>query len=113
MGDADRERYGGPEWVEFDIDRLLDMPASELHELEAAMDVTIAEIVALRDRRSAQALRAQVWIARRMAGVEESFTDFDPAPLRFKAVTDLPGTQDDPGKDEAPPTSGDSSPAEA
>lgn len=113
MCDADRERYGGPEWVSFDVDALQDMPASALHEIEAAMDMTIAEILVLRDRRSARSLRAQVFIARRLAGVDEKWDDFDPAVLRLRAVTDLADTQDDPGKDEAPPPSPDSSPDEA
>jgi hypothetical protein len=99
--ESDRERYGGPEWVDFDADGLLDTPASKVAEYEKEMGVSLISV--LSDRYSATSLRVQAWLARKMAGVTEAYADFDPLILRARLVAD---PDVDPGKD---PSSADSS----
>lgn len=91
--EADREEYGGPEWLELDRDVLDDTRADELHEIEAEMDLSFSmlfvEEVALR---TARARKAVAWLALRQAGILHPWNDFQPRVLRseFRAGGDVP-----------------------
>lgn len=101
MGDADRERYGGPEWVPFDIGALFDAPARELEAYEAATGVAMFLVLTEFATHGARATRAALWIARRRAGVTgERWDDFDPRPLQVVRRLRPPGEDDD--VDDAP-----------
>jgi hypothetical protein len=104
MSEADRATYGGPEWVTFDIEALMDTPASTLSDWEwqtgVALWLAITELVG----RSARAVRVALWIGLIRAGVSRPFADFDPATLRVQhrwreSLADSPA-MDDPGKAE-------------
>lgn len=80
LGKADAEKYpDGGEWFTFDLDALMDMPSSELEKLEAAMDGYSFGSLLLEYRdKTARSVRTSFWIARRLAGVNEKFANFDP-----------------------------------
>lgn len=80
LGKADAEKYpGGDQWFTFDLDALMDMPSSEMEKLEAAMDgYSFGQLLAEYGRKTAKSVRTSFWIARRVAGVNEKFSHFDP-----------------------------------
>lgn len=106
LSDADRERYGGPDWFGLDLDALLDLPASKLADWEREIrPLTIVEIID--DYASAASLRAIAWVARKLAGVDHvPFEDFDPAVLRMRMMKTPPEEQ---GKEQPPPDSSEDS----
>jgi hypothetical protein len=107
LSDADRERFGGPEWVELDPDALLNVPASQLAQWEAEFH-PLTVLQAVNGRNSAAGLRALMWLARKFVGVEEqSFSEFDPAVLAAKLVQNEPS---DSGKSPGSPPSSEDSP---
>jgi hypothetical protein len=79
---ADRDAYGDPPgtdgWVTFDPDALAELPCSELEAIESASGFRIAAFWIASQRVSARGQRAALWIARRMAGLVDDFTTFDP-----------------------------------
>lgn len=102
LSDEDREKYGGPEWVEYQLTKAVDLPVDVLEKIEDATGYTI--LVTLPDalgKGSLRATRAAVWLARHIAGVPEpSFAEFQPSMLAadFEWVDDP-----DPGGDADPP----------
>lgn len=83
LGQADAAKYAyGDEWYTFDEAALLTKPASELIALEQAMDgYTIGQLISGMGQRSTQAMRAALWIARKLAHDDiEKFSAFDPSP---------------------------------
>lgn len=78
---ADAAKYPeGKKAFTFDLTALLDMSASELMELESHLGgYTIGLLRQEIDSTgSAQALRAAMWIGRRLGGVTEKWEHFDP-----------------------------------
>lgn len=96
----DREKYGGPEWVEYALDKAVDLEVDLLEQIEDATGYTI--IVGLPEalgRGSLKATRAAVWLARHIHGIHEpAFALFKPNMLAadFEWV-------DDPAPPEEPP----------
>lgn len=87
LGDADAAKYKeGCEWFTYDVDRLRDMPASELIELESHLSgYSLTQIEAdFFGRSGALGRRGVLYVARRLAGVIEAWEHFDP---RLNAVT--------------------------
>ena len=78
LSDEDREKFGGPEWVIFDRRKLFELPASELMALEASIGLTIGEFLTASMRGSTLGTKATIFIARKWAGIKESFSEFDP-----------------------------------
>lgn len=97
--DADRERYGGPEWLNLEPDGLLDVPASQLAEWEREIGLSVMQIIN-DDRLSAHAVRGATWIALRMAKVDLPYADFDPLTLKARLLAHPPTT--DAGKEPSP-----------
>lgn len=101
--DADREEYGGPEWLLFDQDLLDDMRTEELTRLERAMNLSFYELrnVDL-PLRTARGTKAACWLARQLAGdaelLDPTFADFHIHPLRVEAR--------EPASDLLPPSDG-------
>lgn len=105
--DEDRERWGGPEWVTFDENDLDDCDSVILSEYEASMGVQFAALY-LYDvpRNTIRWQAAQVWLARRLAGVDTpDLVDFR-IKIRKVERKDVPA-----GDDAVPPDS--SSPSTA
>lgn len=105
LGEADQGRYDrGDEWFAWDIDRLLDMPGSELVALEEAMDgFTVHQVRVGLSVNRATALRGAMFLARYLGGVREPWEKFDPAPLRIDYEADA--IPDPTGSADPPPTS--------
>ncbi len=88
--ETDRDSYGGPEWVVLDTDALLDLPASELEQIEMTIGSALAPYLAFVERADARQARAMlarmrrvcVWLARRQAGLVDEWDKFDPRVLR-------------------------------
>lgn len=99
LSDEDREKYGGPEWVEYQLTKAVELDVDLLEQIEDATGYTI--LVTLPDaltRGSLRATRAATWLARHIAGVHEpGFTLFKPNMLAadFEWV-DEPGDADPP-----------------
>lgn len=76
----DREKYGGPEWVEYQLSKAVDLEVDLLEQIEDATGYTI--LVGLPEalsRGSLKASRAAVWLARHIAGIHEpGFAEFKP-----------------------------------
>lgn len=107
MCPADRDAYGGPEWVVFDPDALAELPGSKLEEIETTTGFRIAWFWIPSLRISARGQRAALWVARKMAGLVDEWDQFDPRILLADAepVPDQP-TAAGPGDDEDPPAGG-------
>lgn len=80
LGKADAEVYpDGDQWFVFDLDALMDMPSSELELLESAMDgYSFGSLFEEFGRKTARSVRTAFWVARRIAGVNEQYANFDP-----------------------------------
>lgn len=95
MGDEDLKRYGGPEWVAFDVAALYNAPASELAAYEAEIGFPIILLLHEFTTFGARATRAALFIARRRAGVEgEKWYEFDPQTMHVKQRDDRPDEPD-------------------
>lgn len=82
MSDADRDRYGGPEWLDYDAAVLDDTPCDELAKIEAQTGVVLYE--AVQEPNAAAALRVWLWLALSRAGVDVAWPDFTPRTLRLR-----------------------------
>lgn len=87
LGEKDWPAYTrGDEWFNTtEIRRWLDdQEWDTLHQIEQQTGVTLIQL--LRDESDSMSmvyLRVMLWLARRLAGVTESYEDFKPNPLRF------------------------------
>lgn len=97
----DREKYGGPEWVEYSLDKAVDLPVELLEEIEVATGYTI--LVSLPQALlggGLKAVRAALWLSRHIAGVHEpAFAEFKPKVL----AADMEWVDPEPGTDAVPP----------
>jgi len=87
MSDADRERYGGPEWVEISLVELIDEETGLIEQVENAWGMSPPELLRHLFRQSTQALRAVVWIARRKAGCVDPVATFKPKVQAWSGIT--------------------------
>jgi hypothetical protein len=82
MCDADRERYGGPEWVEVAIADIVNEETGLVEAVEEAFGLSPAEFLSRIGRGSIKAYRAMIWLARRKAGCVDD-------PRRFRPLTQV------------------------
>lgn len=76
--EADRERYPGPEWLQYDTAVVLDLDLDTLEQIEETLGWTLIELGAQLARGSARGLRAMIWIARKLAGCDDAWASFKP-----------------------------------
>lgn len=102
MGEADRERYGGAEWGELDVDRLMDARAGWLERIEREagsfpVERMLAELQT--SFPSARAVRMALWLGRKQSGDAtiptedgrpETWESFDPRTLRVEITATPP-----------------------
>ncbi|GGK32178.1 hypothetical protein GCM10010124_26220 [Pilimelia terevasa] len=103
MCDADRETYGGPEWLGFNLATLTDdTDLGELEAIEAATDTVLA--VAVAEPAGVRAIRLWLWIGLRNAGVNVEWAKFRPKVLRvaWEAGDALPPDGGPPSTDPSP-----------
>lgn len=84
LGDADRERFGGPEWFGIDHAALTDMTFERLRDIEAQMRVDgvpgVLDVHKVDD--DLVRTKAMIWLARQTHGLTEpSYAEFDFRPL--------------------------------
>ena len=84
LGEEDREKYGGPEWVIFDAARLYNTPSSELEAIETAMPVSLNYIIRNLLTFTSLSTRGALFVARWEAGVQENWNDFDPMTIQVQ-----------------------------
>lgn len=100
--DEDREKFGGPEWVAFDIAHLDDMPLDEIDVLEKQIiDRAGVSMVVLIAREFANGTligqTCVLWLARQLAGITEpSLAEFNIKPRRIKMRAVKPSGDVDP-----------------
>lgn len=80
--DADRERYGGPEWAEIAIADIVNEETGHIEAVEEAFGLSPAEFLGRISRGSIKAYRAMIWLARRKAGCVDD-------PRRFRPLTQV------------------------
>lgn len=96
---ADQKRYGGPEWVDYRYDEVIDLPFDEVTTVEDTIGFSMARLSGVeRPRYTARGLRAMLWIARRMAGESDDWVGFKPNVQRLDVlpVFDEAGDAGDP-----------------
>lgn len=110
---ADRKRYGGPEWVDYQYDAILDLPFDEVVTLEETIGFSMARLNGVeRPLYTARGLRATLWIARRLAGESDDWEKFKPNIQRIDALPvheDKAGDAGDPPDQADPDSAGTSS----
>lgn len=82
LHEQDRDRYGGPEWLEFNDATIDDAPADELERLESELlphGVSLVQALAeWRHNLSARSVRVVLWLALRQSGVTVAYDEFTP-----------------------------------
>jgi hypothetical protein len=86
LTDADRELYGGPEWIEWDPDRLTVAEAEVLQE-HLGVDFNAYRGTWLREAGVA-AIKWAAWVGLRRAGVTVAWEVFDPDVIGFQIQAD-------------------------
>lgn len=103
MCDADRERYGGPEWVEINAAELMDEATGLIEQIEEAWDLTPPEFLRGISRGSTKALRAMIWVARRKAGCLDNAATFRPRTQDWSGISYEPLAAEQKVADAVPP----------
>ena len=104
LAPSDREKYGAPERIEFEYNRI---GLRTIAALKTETGHTLETLAAALDDkgRNEEAVAAVVWVVLRSAGIRIPWDEFDPAPLglvvNFKSA-------DDEGKDPTPKSQTDS-----
>lgn len=73
----DHGKYGA-EWYVYDENAILRLPVGELRDIERAVGTPIIDVMNRGRQSYVDGTLAQMWIARRMAGITEPFADFEP-----------------------------------
>ena len=100
LHEVDRQTYGGPEWSELHLDQLAEVDSGLLEEFEETIGLTVVgEFPEQLQRRALKAIRAALWLSRRLSGHKDDWTTFKPNLLKvdFELVD-----EDDPGKADPP-----------
>lgn len=84
----DREKFGGPEWLPFRVNEVLDdTDVGELERIERETGIHFADV--LDEMSSARSIRLWLWLGLRAEDVEVPWKDFRPRVL--KVVLDTAG----------------------
>lgn len=103
LGDEDRATYGGPEWLEWDHNRLAYDEAEQLQELAGVKFTAYPGF--LKDG-SALAIRWSLWLSLQRAGVEVVWDDFKPELMGVQVMRDQPVGKDRSSTQPTPSDSG-------
>lgn len=102
--DYDRERWGGPEWLCYDHDAVLDTPADELDRWEQQIGVSLEVILREVGQDTARANRLVAWIAYQQAGITIPWAEFTPRTLRMVVRTVSASDADPPDQSSSTPS---------
>lgn len=78
MCDSDRERYGGPEWVEVSFAQIIDEEAGLIERLEQGWNMSLSEFMVGNSRAMTRPVQAMIWLARHKAGCVDDVRTFRP-----------------------------------
>lgn len=92
--DSDREKYGGPEWVEINMADLLNEETGLIEQIEERWDLTPSEFLNGVGRGSIRCLRAMIWTARHKAGCRDDPRLFRPKTMPHSGITFEPLTEE-------------------
>lgn len=107
--EQDRAQFGGPEWVTFDLGRLVKARAKELELIEEETGHPIARLMrAVAGDHSILGLRMVVWVARYQSDIRTPFDEFDIHAMQMDSEL-----VEDQAEPDVLPLSGSSSPSEA
>lgn len=101
----DHEKYGG-DWYLYDESAVIRLPIGDLKAIEAAIGMSVPVMMNRWRQGFIDGILAQIWIARRGAGLVEDFATFEPLAL-------LAEWEQAPAGDADPPDSSSSSPQAA
>lgn len=89
--EEDRAKFGGPEWVGLDVERLYDSPAATLERWEAEAGYSIARACAETSGPfpPARAVHVLVWLARKQHGANVEAVDDEGNPESFARLRAL------------------------
>lgn len=100
LGDADWEKFGGPEWLTVNQEAIDDLPFDQIDKLEREMDMSITAWRIELTRLSARGRKGLAWLARQMSGDEAlkvpGYAAFNIQPMKIRYR----------GGDQDPPASG-------
>lgn len=86
MCKADREKYGGDEWLELEMSELLDEETGLLEQIEEKWGMSPFEFLAAVDRATVKGVRALIWAARWKTGLRDDPRTFRPSTQLFSGV---------------------------
>lgn len=93
--DEDREKYGGPEWMTFDLAEYTSMDGDKLIALEAGMGMSFFRLRRIEaPEGTMRGTKAMVWLARQRAGLTEP--GFDKLNVKLNLVLQRAAGDDDP-----------------
>lgn len=78
MCDSDREKYGGPEWVEVSFANIIDEEAGLISRLEQGWNMSLSEFMVGNSRAMTRPVQAMIWLARFKAGCVDNPATFRP-----------------------------------
>ncbi len=113
LSDADREKYGGDEWVHLETDSIADLGYDRLTELEREIrrhdETSIARILGVEwPDTTMLGMRGMVWLARQLAGVRKPlWPDFKPDVLGIVQKLNRSDASPPAGGSSEPPSAGD------
>lgn len=108
---GDVEKYGG-DWTIYDESQLLRIPTGQLIEIERTIRMSLAMMINRGRLDFADATLAGMWVARKLAGVDEDYATFEPLILLSEWEAAPTGDDADP-PDPASTSSTTSEPSEA
>lgn len=76
LSDADRERLGCPEWIEFDSSKITVRQLAEVERVTGLRPAAFHQGLT-EEQPSAEHLWVRLWLALRQAGIEVALADFD------------------------------------
>lgn len=111
LSPSDRDRYGGPEFFEYDHEKFKDLDAEQQMELEEETGINLNAYCLTMRHSSAATQRLMLFIARRQAGLLDVWDDFKPQLQRVATTVVMAGDGHVPPSDASTPAT--SSEAEA
>lgn len=94
MCDADREKYGGDEWLELEAADILDEETGVIEQIEETFGMSPAEFLHGITRGTIKAVRALIWVARWKQGFRDDVRTFRPKTQEFSGVRIDPTTRE-------------------
>lgn len=86
MCDADREKYGGDEWLVLEMADIFDEETGVVEQVEEKWGLSPAEFLHAVSRGTVKGIRALMWVARWKQGIRDDPRTFRPRTQEFSGV---------------------------